>query len=671
MLRKQFLLTLLTLPFIQFTAFSQCSDFSDDFESGNYSPTWSVGAGITTPAVTTTNPALGSYRLEGTGGTSTHLTGFSTSIASSTPSEMSWWINTGSNNTSSVSYFVCGDNAVSATNCIAFVYFSGSSGNIRFVSGFSFDYPATQSTWYHIELKNIDWGNHNFDIYINGSLYQTAFPFRSATQNSVSTIHLYNYNSGLGIWDDVRIGGNPISLSASVTDVDCFGNSSGNIDLTATSTNAGSLSYAWSNGNTNEDATALIAGTYSVTVTDPLGCQKTLSGLQVTEPSMLTTSIVTQNVLCSYSVDGQIVVTANGGTPNYTYLWSGGETTDTLYGGAGAYSCTTTDDNGCTVTDTVTITSPPEIITTFSISEPSCWDTQDGIVVAEVTGGMGNYSYSWQSGDTTILLSGLGSGVYSVIVTDDNNCTDTQSVTVTPPLPLDIQLSAMAPSTCNGSEGSIDAVINGGTPGYSFSWSNGATTEDISGLVQGDYTLDLTDTNGCTTQAMISLIDPQPTAVSLDIPEDTVCVYNSAFTLTGASLPGGMYTGTGVSGGSFDPSVAGLGVQTIVYTYTDTNNCVSTDSDTLTVDACLELEQQTLIQPLVYPNPATAIVYVDQLLASGYSHLQLLNELGAVVFSCPVTTNSLSISAADYAPGVYLLHFSGDRGNNLQKIVLK
>jgi hypothetical protein len=105
---------------------AQCGSlFYDGFESGSYTPTWSAGSAPITWNVTTNNPAQGLYRVEGTGGNSTHLTGLSTTIPSSTPAEMSWWIYP--QGTGATNYVVAGDNSVTGTNCVMFCYWLGSS----------------------------------------------------------------------------------------------------------------------------------------------------------------------------------------------------------------------------------------------------------------------------------------------------------------------------------------------------------------------------------------------------------------------------------------------------------------------------------------------------------------------------------------------------------------
>ncbi|PKR81301.1 hypothetical protein CW751_04380 [Brumimicrobium salinarum] len=226
--------SLVALPILTYLFFasgsllSQCSHFYDDFESGAYSPTWSVGSSLDSYDVSTTNVPQGSYSLTGTGGDENHLRGFSTTFAAATPSEVSWYIYT-SNTNQRESYTVMGNSSVSATNCVFFSYWHGDENNIKFInSSFgspNFDYPATSGNWYFIELKNIDWTAKTFDIYINGTLESSDFPFRSSSQNAISEVHLYNFDiNGTGYWDQITIGEAndtqaPVADAASLSDI--------------------------------------------------------------------------------------------------------------------------------------------------------------------------------------------------------------------------------------------------------------------------------------------------------------------------------------------------------------------------------------------------------------------------------------------------------------------
>jgi hypothetical protein len=652
--------------------YAQCSpNFYDGFESGSYSPTWTMGSGLTSGAVTTTNPANGTYRLEGTGGVSSHLTGFSTTIAAATPSIISWWIyptGTGASN-----YVVLGDGAVTATNCISFCYWQGGT-NIRFVSSSTAVYNCTPNQWYHIEMRNVNFTTHTFDIYINNNLIQANFPFRSSTQNTLSNIHLYNFNNAVGVWDDVTIGGAPISLSQTNTPSLCNGQAMGSINLTATSTNAGALTYAWSNAANTEDVSGLLAGTYSVLVTDGLGCQDSITNITITEPTAIVSDTTSTPVTCFGDADGTASITVTGGTPGYTYVWSNGSITPSInLLNGGYYECTVTDANGCTHVNSVIVTQPAAMNANFNSTTPSCFGDVNGSTSIVMTGGTPGYSYLWSTTETTPTISNLAPGWYYCTTTDTNNCTHQDSVYIAEPALLNADLAtASNPTSCNGNEGAIDINISGGTPGYTYLWNNGNTTEDPTGLIQGGYTVTVTDANGCTDSYTTTLTDPTPTVVTLNIPEDTVCLTNSAFNLTGASAAGGVFSGAGVTGGSFTPSVAGVGTQNITYNYTDANNCVSMAQDVIVVIPCLGLENEGTNEVVrLYPNPASSFIYVDIVLPGVPVNVTLVNELGQMMDTHTLIDQHNMLNIESYPAGIYYVQISQGQEMRVEKIMVK
>lgn len=596
MLKKILFAAAISISLIQINMFGQCFTFYDGFESGNYTPTWSIGTGLTSGAVTTTSPAAGLYRLEGYGGTSTHLTGFSTIFTAATPSSISWWINP--QGTVSTNYMVAGDAAVSATNCIVFCYWRGAGSQIRFVSSVNYDFPATSGNWYFIELQNINWTAHTFDIYINGALQYTSFPFRSATQNSVSRVHLYNFNSGTAVWDEVTIGNNPITLNYTATNLLCNGDFTGSIDLTATSINAGGFTFDWSNGSSTEDLTGISAGNYAVVVTDTAGCIDSISNIVVTEPMPISANFGFIPPLCNGGNDGSASIFASGGTPGYTYLW--------------------------------------------------------------------------ETASTSSSITNLNSGYYNCLITDTNNCQIFDSVFVSEPSPISISFTSLDPSTCGGNDGSIDATVSGGTPGYVYNWSNSSTVEDISGLSEGNYTIIVTDTNSCIDSNTVTLNDPTPTSISLSIPEDSVCINYTSFTLTGESTPGGIYSGTGVSTGMFDPSIAGIGTAVITYTYTDPNNCISMAQDNIVVISCLGTGDSDFANGYtLYPNPADDYFIIQLNEQYLNAEWKIFNDLGQEVKSGILTSINESIQSDDLTTGVY--HIMIQSGNNqmVKKLIIR
>jgi hypothetical protein len=179
-----------------------------------------------------------------------------------------------------------------------------------------------------------------------------------------------------------------------------------------------------SNGTTTASNNNLIAGNYTVTVTDDHGCTATTS-VTITEPTLLMATIsASTNVSCFGGNNGSATVTAAGGVAPYTYNWSNGTTTAVnSHLIAGTYTVTVTDDHGCTATTSVTIT---ELTATISAStNVSCFSGNDGSATVTAAGGVAPYTYNWSNGTTTATNNNLIAGTYTVTVTDDHGCTAT------------------------------------------------------------------------------------------------------------------------------------------------------------------------------------------------------------------------------------------------------
>ena len=296
-------------------------------------------------------------------------------------------------------------------------------------------------------------------------------------------------------------GGCSVSLSTTQVNVLCNGNSTGSIDLTP-SGGTPSYTYAWSSGATSQDVSNLAAGTYMVTVTDAGGCSQTTS-VTLTQPTALVLTNTQTNVLCNGNSTGSIDLTVSGGTPAYTYSWTGGVTTqDRTNLAAGTYTVTVTDANGCSKTNSVTITQPS--VLSLSTTQNNVLCNTAGSIDLMVSGGTPAYTYSWSNGPTTQDVSNLAAGTYTVTVTDANNCTKTTSVTITQASALSLSSTVVNPSNCFVSDGSIDLSVSGGQPGYSYDWSNDGDEspdndpQDLQNLPEGTYTITVTDASGCT-----------------------------------------------------------------------------------------------------------------------------------------------------------------------------
>jgi len=376
---------------------------------------------------------------------------------------------------------------------------------------------------------------------------------------------------------DVIIHPTPI-LSSVSTDVTCNGVGDGSIDLTVTN---GSVPYnfVWSNGASTEDVSGLQPGIYSVTVDDAFGCMATTSDT-IVQPDQLILNKDVSNVNCYGGSDGAIDITISGGTLPYSFDWGGGITTEDLTGiPSGAYSVTVTDGNGCQVTNATNITQPDSISIQSVITNATC-NAPNGAISVQVTGGVSPYDYMWSTGATTANLSNVGSGTYTLTVTDANNCIAilTDSVGTTS------NLTGYVYSTdvlCNGgSTGTALAVIETGNAPFTYTWSTGDTTNLITDLPGGMYSVNIQDAFGCDVTFDFEVYEPDSLHVELYSPEPIPGYNISVYGGSGGSVQSEVTGGTEAysyqwSTGSVSSSIFGLTAGSYSLIVTDANGCTA------------------------------------------------------------------------------------------------
>lgn len=391
----------------------------------------------------------------------------------------------------------------------------------------------------------------------------------------------------------VEVPANPeINLSPTVTDVLCKGGTTGSINLGA-SGGTGTLSYSWS-PNTSDNSgivTSLSAGTYSVTVTDAEGCQLSRN-IRVGEPnSALSGTAVVTDVSCNGGSNGAVEVFPTGGTPGYTYTWSDGSITtkDRVGLSQGMVTVTITDANNCTHDITATVDEPTLLSAVLSPDSVSCYGGVDGAISSMVSGGTQPYAYSWSNGKTTTGLSNLSAGSDTLTLTDANGCKVTKDTTVGQPASaLTIALaSGSTPDSVScygGADGAIDLSVSGGTPAYSYNWSNGSSAEDLSGLSAGGYSVEVTDAQSCVAVKSFVVSQPAPLLLSATV-QDAACPATADgsidLTVNGGQAP---YTfswsategsNNSLSGGDTVEDPGSLLPDTYNVTVTDANGCTA------------------------------------------------------------------------------------------------
>jgi len=377
--------------------------------------------------------------------------------------------------------------------------------------------------------------------------------------------------------------GGPTTGVQSTGDVSCFGGNNGTGTVTASGN--GPFTYSWTpTGGNAATAVNLFAGVYTVTVTDNSGCSATQT-VSITEPTAVAPSISAfQDATCGNN-DGSATATATGGTGGYTYSWapSGGNAAAAVNIGAGIYTVTVTDANGCTSTATVSISNiGAPTVTVQNLTNISCFGLTDGSATVSATGN-GPFTYNWApSGGNAATANNLAQGIYTVTITDAGNCTSIQTVTITEPTAVSGSITA-ADATCGNSNGTASITPTGGTGPYTYAWSNTQTTQQISGLPAGSYSVVITDANGCTSSASSVISNSGAPAIQVTSQSDPTCFSGvngtAAILATGGSGP---YTYNWLPTGGTGSSASGLGAGTYTVTVTGSDGCTQTQTVTLT-----------------------------------------------------------------------------------------
>ena len=253
--------------------------------------------------------------------------------------------------------------------------------------------------------------------------------------------------------------------------------------------------YAWSNGGTTASLASLAAGSYTVTVTDANACtlQRVVS---VASSAGLSGNETAQPTTCGLS-NGTASISVNTGTAPYTYAWSNGGTTASLATlAAGTYSVTVTDANACTLQRVVTVAASSSVSGSVTAQSTSC-GLNNGSATVLVNGGTVPYTYSWNNGASTASLSNLPAGNYSATVTDASGCTYSGTASVAASSAMSGFITTQNAS-CGLNDGLAYLTFTGGQSPYTYLWSNGASTQNLSSLAPGNYTVTVTDAAGCT-----------------------------------------------------------------------------------------------------------------------------------------------------------------------------
>ncbi|MBL4656818.1 MAG: SprB repeat-containing protein, partial [Flavobacteriales bacterium] len=343
---------------------------------------------------------------------------------------------------------------------------------------------------------------------------------------------------------------------------------------------------------------SLCANAYYGIVKDANNCVTT-APFTITEPgSLVASTCAQQEISCNGSCDGTATACLIGGTGPFTYLWNdpGAQTTATAIGlCAGTFKVDITDSQGCTSSDSsVVIVEPAVVAATISSTTNANCDTLTPIGSATVngSGGVGPYLYAWDTGppQTDSVADGQYAGAYNVTVTDQNGCEATTVATITDTSNMSASITSLTLSSCGGAcDGSATVTATGSITPYTYDWvdavpnSIGETTATADSLCSGVYRAIVTSNVQCIRSVPANTVTPLP-LVSFTGLSSAVCESNAAETLLG-SPGGGVFSGPGVSGITFDPAIAGVGTHQVKYVYDDGFGCVDSSTQSVTVNA--------------------------------------------------------------------------------------
>ena len=418
------------------------------------------------------------------------------------------------------------------------------------------------------------------------------------------------------------------------------------------------FTYLWSNGATTQTINVSAAGSYTVTITDGLGC----SNSSTVAVAVNTRPTVTVSGTATVCAGQSVTLTAVGGA---TYLWNTGVTTNTLTVTPSAnttYSVIGTNVAGCsdTATYSVAVDAIPTMSGTPTITNAGCGLSNGSITGVTVVGT--GLTYNWTNSanvsvGTTADLSNVPAGVYNLTATKATGCSAAfgpYSIS-NPTAPAAATVTVVDSVLCAGE--TIQMTAASSATGATFTWSgpnftgSGATVTipNATAANAGVYSVTVT-ANGCTSPSSSkSVVVNNLPAVTVLTFTDTTCVNYSSVTLAGAPA-GGTFSGSGVNGANFDPAVAGVGTHVVTYAYTDANGCSNTATTSIVVDACVGLGESAINSIRVFPNPTNTVINVAST-REDIAVVVLTNSVGEVV----ARIRGTQLDASQFANGLYFV----------------
>ncbi len=434
----------------------------------------------------------------------------------------------------------------------------------------------------------------------------------------------------------------------------------GSVALTSS---AGS-SYLWNTGETTSSISVNATGNYTVQITNTYGCSA-ISTVTAVTVNPLPTASITANGPTTFCQGGSVTLTSSAGS---SYLWNTGETNSSITVNAtGNYSVQITNTYGCSATSTVTaVTVNPLPTSIITANGPTTFCLGGSVTLTSNAGS----SYLWNTGETTSSISVNATGNYSVQITNTYGCSTTSTVTAVTVNPLPTaSITANGPTIfCIG--GSVTLTSSAGS---SYLWNTGETTSSITVNATGNYTVQITNSYGCSATSTVTAVTVNPLPnLSVNALDTIFCLTSPIAQLTG--LPnGGNWTGNGVNGNHFDPSLVSPGSYPIVYRYTDGNGCSNTDTMTMTVNLCTDAIQLSYKDEIIiYPNPVNDYlnIQLSKTFIGMKSTVLIIDEVGRTICKMISDKQDLKIGVSNFVEGIYFYELMTENSISMGKFII-
>ncbi len=527
----------------------------------------------------------------------------------------------------------------------------------------TYDNQATVYVRYHY-YGTFDWYWSIDNVSVTGSSSSytynwTSAPsgFTSAQQNpadvvpSASTTYSVDitniYGCSATAVTSVTVNPNPV-VALGVDTTLCGGN------LVLDAGNAGST-YTWNDASSAQTLTVSATGNYYVEVITTQGC-KGSDTINVVVNPVPVVNLGVDTIRCGGSV------TLDAGNAGSTYTWSTTANTQTVTVNAtGTYYVDVTNTQGCTSSDTVDVTINPVPVVNLGNDTSIC----GGNLVLDAGNAGSTYMWSTSAGTQTITVSATGTYFVDVLNTQGCSSRDTINVTVNPAVSVNLGNDS---AICSNASVILDAQ----NPGASYLWNDNSTLSVLVANGPGTYYVAVSYTNGCNASDTITFTNNDP-VVTFVLPMDTVCDNSGIVTLSGGSPVSGTYNGAGVSGGNFDPSVAGNGMHNLTYNYTDgVSGCSGSAMDSIFVDVCVGIDEVNNVAAMVqvFPNPTNGSFTVQLASPTDKVKATLYTVEGKVIFVSELTgKTSFDFDIYKLEDGMYYLQLDAANGSKTVKLV--